>query len=161
MTVEKFNSDRLEEIFNINLMGLIYCLNEIILDFIQKRKGCIVGISSLSDSRGFPGSAAYCSSKAAVSTFLESIRIELKKYNIKVITVKPGFVKTPMTDKNEFYMPFLMSVEKASGKILKGVKKEKSIIQFPRPTVIGAKLLKFLPDKLFDYLLSFSLPAKK
>ncbi len=161
MNVEEFNSDHLEEIFNVNLMGFIYCLNEIIPDFIQKKNGCIVGISSLSEVRGFPRSAAYCSSKAAVSIFLESIRIELKKYNIKVITVKPGFVKTPMVEKNEFKMPFLMDVEKAAKIILKGIKKEKSIIQFPLPTVLSAKLLKFLPDKLFDYFFSLPLPAKK
>jgi short-subunit dehydrogenase len=161
MTVEEFNSDHLEEIFNVNLMGLVYCLNEIIPDFIQKRNGCIVGISSLSEVRGFPASAAYCSSKAAVSIFLESVRIELKKYNIKVLTVKPGFIKTPMTDKNEFYMPFFMSVEKAAGIIIRGIKKEKRIIQFPLATVLGSKLLKFLPDKVYDYLLSLPLPPRK
>ena len=161
MRVEEFDSDLLEEIFNVNLMGFIYCLNEIIPDFIKKKSGCIVGVSSLSEVRGFPKSAAYCSSKAAVSIFLESIRIELKKYNVKVITVKPGFIKTPMVEKNEFKMPFLMDVEKAAKIILKGIKKEKSIIQFPLPTVLSAKLLKFLPDKLFDYFFSLPLPAKK
>ncbi len=160
MSVEEFNADHLEETFNVNLMGLIYCLNEIIPDFIQKKNGCIVGVSSLSEVRGFPRSAAYCSSKAAASIFLESIRIELKKYNVKVLTVKPGFIKTPLADKNEFSMPFLMSVEKASGIILNGIKKEKSIIQFPLPTVLGSKLLKFLPDKVFDYLSSLPLPSK-
>jgi len=161
MSVEEFNVDLLEEIFNVNLIGLVYCLNEIIPAFIQKRNGCIVGISSLSEVRGFPASAAYCSSKAAVSIFLESIRIELKKYNIKVLTVKPGFIRTPMTDKNEFYMPFFMSVEKAAAIIIRGIKKEKRIIQFPLPTVLGSKLLKFLPDKVSDYLLSLPLPSKK
>src|SRR5690606_12156182 len=106
-------------------------------DFIHKRDGIIVGISSLAEVRGFPLSAAYCSSKSAVSIFLESIRIELKKYNIKVITVKPGFVKTHMTDKNEFHMPFLMEPERASEIIIKGIRKEKKIIQFPLPTVLG------------------------
>jgi short-subunit dehydrogenase len=161
MSVEEFDTKHLEEIINVNFIGLIYCLNEIIPEFIKKKDGCIVGISSLSESRGFARSAAYCSSKAAVSIFLESIRVELKKNNVKVITVKPGFIKTALTDKNEFSMPFLMSAEKASGIILKGIKKEKSIIQFPMPTVLGAKLLKFLPDKLFDYLSSLPLPPKK
>ena len=161
MKVEDFNSDHIEEIFNVNLIGMIYCLNELIPDFIKNKNGCIVGNSSLSEVRGFPGSAAYASSKAAVSTFLESIRIELKKYNVKVITIKPGFIKTPMTDKNEFHMPFLMEVEKASQIILKGIKKEKDIIQFPLPTVLGAKFLRIIPDKLFNYFFSLTLPAKK
>lgn len=161
MSVEEFDSNRIEETINVNLMGMIYFLNEIIPDYIQRQSGCIVGISSLSEVRGFPRSAAYASSKAAVSTFLESIRIELKRYQVKVITIKPGFVRTPMTEKNEFHMPFFMEIEKASKIILNGIQKEKSIIQFPLPTVIGTKLLKFLPDKIFDFLLSFPLPAKK
>jgi short-subunit dehydrogenase len=161
MSVEEFNPVILEEIVNVNLMGMINCLNEIIPEFIRRKGGVIVGVSSLAEARGFPRSAAYCSSKAAVTIFLESIRIELKKYKVKVITVKPGFVKTPMTEKNEFKMPFLMEVEKASGIIIKGIKKEKRIIQFPLPVVIGDKLLKLLPGSLFDYLMSLPLPSKK
>lgn len=161
MKIDKFNAERVEEIFNVNLIGFIQCLNEIIPGFIKRKHGCIIGISSLSEVRGFPGSAAYSASKAAVSIFLESLRIELRKYNVKVITVKPGFVKTSMTQKNEFFMPFYWDVKKASKKILNGIKKEKSIIQFPLPIVFGSKLLKFLPDWLFDYLLSLPLPAKK
>jgi short-subunit dehydrogenase len=161
MNVKEFNTEFIEEIINVNLMGMLHCLNEIIPDFVQDKNGFIVGISSLAESRGFPRSAAYCSSKAAVSTFLESIRTELKKYNVKVITVKPGFVKTPMTDKNEFKMPFLMESDKACKIILDGIKKEKKIIQFPLPTVAGAKLFKILPDSLFDYISGLPLPAKK
>ena len=66
-----------------------------------------------------------------------------------------------MTDKNEFKMPFLMNVEKASKIILRGIKKEKRIIQFPLPTVLGIKLLRLLPDKLFEYFASLPLPSKK
>ena len=161
MSVENFNSDIISDVINVNTIGLVNCLNEIIPDFIERKSGLIVGVSSLAESRGFPRSAAYGASKAAASSFLESIRVELKKYNVKVITVKPGFVKTPMTDKNEFQMPFLMNVEKASKIILNGIKKEKRIIQFPFPIVLGAKILKFLPDALFDYLLGLPLPTKK
>lgn len=161
ISIEEFNTELIEETINVNLMGILHCLNEIIPDFVKGKNGLIVGISSLAESRGFPKSAAYCSSKAAVSTFLESIRIELKKYNVKVITVKPGFVKTPMTDKNEFKMPFLMEPDKACKIILNGIKKEKRIIQFPLPTVAGAKLFKILPDSLFDYFSGLPLPAKK
>lgn len=161
MSIEEFNGDSINDVFNVNTIGLINCLNEIIPDFIKRKSGWIVGISSLAESRGFPRSAAYSASKVAVSAFLESIRVELKKYNVKVMTVKPGFVKTPMTDKNEFKMPFLMNVEKASEIILNGIKKEKRIIQFPLPIVLGSKILKFLPDALFDYLLSLPLPSKK
>jgi short-subunit dehydrogenase len=159
--VSDTDNSKADEIYGVNTLGLIYCINEVLNDFIKRKEGCIVGVSSLSDVRGFPKSGLYCSSKAAASTFLESLRVELKKYNIKVITVKPGFVKTPMTDKNEFYMPFLMDVEKATKIILNGIKKEKKIIRFPLPIVLGAKLVKILPDKLFDFLFSLPLPSKK
>lgn len=161
LSIEEYNSTSIDEVFNVNMLGIVNCLDEIIPEFIQKKEGYIVGITSLAETRGFPLSAAYCSSKAGASIFLESIRIELKKYNVKVINVKPGFVKTPMTDKNEFWMPFLMNVEKASKIILKGIKKEKRIVQFPLPTVLGAKLLRFLPNSLFDYFAHFQLPLKK
>ncbi len=95
----------------------------------------------------------YCASKAAASIYLEGLRVELKKYGIKVITVKPGFVKTPMTDVNEFKMPFLMPADKAAKIILKGIKKEKRIIQFPFPTVIASKLIGLMPNFLYDYLI--------
>lgn len=161
VTIKNFDADCFENIINVNLIGMIHCSNEIIPDFIKRRGGCIVGISSLSDSRGFPRSAVYCASKAGASVFLEGIRIELKKYNVKVINVKPGFVKTPMTEKNEFYMPFLMNVEKASQIIINGIKKEKRIVEFPALLVLGAKFLKLLPDFLSDFLLGLPLPSKK
>jgi short-subunit dehydrogenase len=121
----------------------------------------IVGVSSMADSRGFPKSGFYNASKAAATLLLESLRIELKPFNIKVLTVKPGFVRTPMTDKNEFHMPFLMDVDKAAKIIIDGIKKEKRIIQFPVPTMIGSKIIKFMPDQLFDFLMSKQLPARK
>ncbi len=150
-----------EQVINVNLFGLIYCIEELIDDFKKNNEGMIVGVSSLADSRGYPLSSYYSASKAAASHYLESLRVELKPYNIKVITIKPGFVRTPMTDKNEFYMPFLMDVEKAADIIVKGIKKGKTIIQFPLPVVLGSKFLKIMPNKLYDFLMSKPLPSKK
>jgi len=148
--IENFNSKRIEEVFAVNVFGIIYFVEELLHDFINRGSGTIIGVSSLAEARGFAKSGAYSASKAAISIFLESLRVELRRYGIKVLTVKPGFVKTPINDKNDFYMPFLMDVEKAAQIILKGIKKEKKIIQFPLPTVLGSKLLKFLPNILFD-----------
>jgi short-subunit dehydrogenase len=145
----EFDSLAAKETFDVNVIGMAYFFEELIPKF-KNNGGVFVGISSLADGRGFPFSGLYCSSKAAATLFLESQRIELKPLNIKVITVKPGFVKTPMTDPNKFKMPFLMDVEKAAGIILKGIEKEKRTIQFPWQTVLGAKLLRILPDPLFD-----------
>ncbi len=158
--VTDFQSSQAKNIFYVNVFGIINFLELLIPYFIENRTGMIVGVSSLADARGFTQSGFYCSSKSAATTLLESVRVELKPYNIKVLTVKPGFVKTPMTDKNEFHMPFLMNVEKAAKIILKGIEKEKRIIQFPLPIVIGSRILKIVPNFLFDWLSSRQLPQR-
>jgi len=159
--VRKFSSSTAKEIFEANTFGIINCIEQLLPDFINRKEGMIVGISSLAESRGFPKSGFYNASKAAATLLLESLRVELKPHNIKVVIVKPGFVRTPMTDKNEFQMPFLMDVNKAAKIILNGIKKEKSIIQFPLPIVIGSKIIKYMPDWLFDFLMSKELPVRK
>ena len=155
------NEDKYEQIIKVNLLGLIYCVEEVLKDFKKNKEGIIAGVSSLADSRGYPLSSYYSASKAGASKYLESLRVELRPHKIKVLTIKPGFVRTPMTDKNEFYMPFLMDVDKAADIIIKGIKKEKKIIQFPFPIVLGSKILKIIPNSLYDFLMSKQLPAKK
>lgn len=150
--VNNFNSSIAEDIFGVNVLGMIYCIEALLPGFIEKESGLIVGVSSLADGRGFPANGLYCASKAAATKLLESFRVELKEYNVKVLTVKPGFVKTPMTAKNKFKMPFLMDADKAARIILNGIKREKRIIQFPVPTVLGAKLLRVMPDFLFEFI---------
>lgn len=161
--VRKDESAKAIQTFAVNVLGMIFCANQVIPDFIQAKKGMIVGVSSLAESRGFPRSGFYCASKAAASTYLESLRVELKKFNVKVLTVKPGFVKTPMTDKNEFDMPFIIPVKKAAQIIIEGIKKEKKIIQFTLGAVLGIKILKLLPNWLFDRIAQRQLkkPLKK
>lgn len=151
-SMKNFNSVPSEEVFKVNVNGFLSFVAEIVPDMIARSYGHIIGVSSLADGRGFPRNGVYSASKAAISILLESLRIELKKYGINVITVKPGFVKTPMTDKNNFKMPFLMPSEKAAKIIITGIKKEKQIIQFPFPTVLGAKLLKLIPNRIFDII---------
>lgn len=152
MWVKDFNSQKGQQAFDINMFGVTQCVENLLPDFIKRREGMIVGVSSLAESRGWKGNGFYSASKAALSILLESLRVELKSYNIKVITVKPGFVRTPMTENNKFPMPFLMNVEKAARIIIRGIKKEKKVIQFPLPTVIGSKVLRIVPNFLFDYL---------
>lgn len=150
--VTDYKSELAEETFGVNVLGMIYWIEQLLPDYLKKEKGTIVGVSSLADNRGFTGSGFYSASKAAVSIYLEGLRVELKKHNIKVLTVKPGFVKTPMTDKNEFPMPMMLSAEKAAEIILKGIKKEKRIIQFPFPIVLSSKLIGMLPGSVYEFL---------
>lgn len=159
-SVLNYKSEEAEKTFNTNVLGAVYCIEQLLPEFISEKRGVIVGISSLGDGKGFPKSGFYSASKAAFTILLESLRIELKKYNVKVVTIKPGFVKTAMTDKNEFKMPFLISVEEGSKIILDGLKKDKSIIEFPWQTTIGAKILRMMPTKWFEAIASKELPSK-
>jgi short-subunit dehydrogenase len=156
-----YNSNAAEQTINTNVLGVVYFIEKLLPEFISEKRGVIVGVSSLGDGKGFPGDGFYSASKAALTIILESLRIELKKYNIEVITVKPGFIKTPMTDKNRFKMPYLMDVEKASKIILSGLQRDKRIIEFPWQTTIGAKILRMMPTKWFEALASSKLPAKR
>ncbi len=159
-SVLDYNSKDAETTFNTNVLGVIYCIEQLLPEFISEKRGVIVGVSSLGDGKGFPKSGFYSASKAALTILLESLRIELKKYNVKVITIKPGFIKTALTDKNEFDMPFLMSLEKASKFILNGLKKDKQIIEFPWQTTLGAKIIRMMPAKWFEILASKELRPK-
>jgi len=152
MKVDEYNSELAEDIFGANVFGIIYWIEQLLPVFLKRKEGMIVGISSLADNRGYSGSGFYCPSKAAASIYLEGLRVELKDHNVKVITVKPGFVKSPMTDKNDFKMPFLMETNKSAEIIIEGIKKEKRIIRFPLPTVIGSKLVSYMPSWLYEFL---------
>ncbi len=150
--LDDFNSDLADETFKVNVLGMIYCIEQLLPSFLEKKKGIIAGTSSLADNRGFAGSGFYCASKAAASIYLESLRVELSHFGVKVLTIKPGFVKTAMTDKNNFEMPFLLQPEKAADFILKGIQKEKPIIQFPFPIILMTKLVGLLPNWLYFFL---------
>ncbi len=146
-----FIAEKAKEVIDVNLFGIINCLEFILPDFIKSKNGMIAGVTSLADSRGWPNSGFYVASKAAASKLLESLRVGLKKYNIKVITIKPGFVRTELTAKNKFMMPFIMDADKAARIIVNGLMKEKKIIQFPLPTVLGSLLTSIVPDSLINY----------
>lgn len=151
VTPENFNSRYAEEIFGANVFGIIYWVEQLLPVFLNKERGVIVGVTSMADNRGYSGSGFYSASKAAASIFLEGLRVELADSNIKVITVRPGFVRTPMTDKNEFHMPFLMEPDEAADIIVTGIEKEKKYIEFPRIMFWITKIIGMLPARLYEY----------
>jgi short-subunit dehydrogenase len=158
-STEDYYYETAKKTFDVNVLGIVNCVENLLPDFIRRKDGMIIGVSSLADSRGWQGSGFYCASKAAATILLENLRVELQPFKVKVLTVKPGFVETPMTAKNKFPMPFLINAEKAAKIIIKGIKKEKRIIQFPFPTVLGAKLMRIVPEFLFEYI-SIKKPSK-
>jgi len=149
VTTQNFSSQIAEDIINTNFLGVVYWIEQLLPNMMKNKSGIIAPISSLADNRGYSGSGFYCASKAALSIFAEGLSIDLAKFGIKVITIKPGFVKTKMTDQNKFKMPFMISAKKAAEKIISGIEKEKTIIQFPFPTVLGAKIIGMLPNWVY------------
>ncbi len=143
--VVPFDSEKFERIIKVNLLSMAYCL-EAFLDKISPN-GRVVIVSSSVVLVPFARAEAYGASKAAASYLANSLAIDLASKNINVSLVEPGFVKTPLTDRNKFEMPFLISSEKAAEIIVKGINKNKSRIRFPSSLMIVLHLLSLLPIK--------------
>ena len=137
-----------------NFMGYVNMIQAILPSMRKQNKGTIINISSIGGLMGLPYQGFYSASKAATTIYLEGLRVELKRHDIKVITVKPGFVKTPMTDKNEFRMPLLMDADKAANIIIDGIKKEKRVIQFPWQMVLLTRIIGMIPGSIYEYLVT-------
>ncbi len=152
---ENFSSDKYKDIFNTNLFGVLHFFEYLIPLMKKNNSGTIAVTSSLADVRGFAGSAAYSSSKAALTRTLEAARAELHRHNIKIVTIRPGFVRTDMTAKNRFPMPFMIDVDQAAEIIFNALEAGKSRINFPLPTYLITNLLQMMPNVLFDFVMKF------
>jgi NAD(P)-dependent dehydrogenase (short-subunit alcohol dehydrogenase family) len=119
----------------------------------------LVGIASVAGIRGLPGAEAYSASKAAAIAYLESLRLEMRPYGIKVVTIAPGYIETPMTEINPYNMPFLLPVDRAAERFAAAIERGTSYTVIPWPMGIVAKLLRALPNWLYDRLFT-SAPRK-
>tara|TARA_Y100000588_G_C14255306_1_gene925174 strand:+ start:1832 stop:2581 length:750 start_codon:yes stop_codon:yes gene_type:complete len=142
-----FTSETVRQLIEVNLMGVVNGLAEIIPRFVKIGGGHIAVVASLSGYVGLPTASAYGASKAALINMCESLQPELKRYNVRLTLINPGFVETPLTDKNDFAMPFLISAEDAAKRIIEGLNKDKFEITFPKRLAIPMKLLRLLPYK--------------
>ena len=150
MTVKRLDTSLVEDTMQINFMGVVYASCAVLPEMIERNTGTIVAVSSLAAWRGLPTSAPYCASKAAVSAWMEGLRVELHHTNVQLCTSHPGFIRTPMTEKNKFKMPFLMEVDDAANALVKGIRKGKREINFPWRLVTLMRLVRFVPNWLFD-----------
>lgn len=140
-------------IIDINLLGMVHTFQPFIHAMKQAKKGSLVGIASVAGVRGLPGAGAYSASKAAVITYLESLRVELSVDDIHVTTIAPGYIKTPMTDINQYSMPFLMAPERAALKFAKAIAGKKRFVVIPWQMGCLARLMRFLPPWLWDLIM--------
>jgi short-subunit dehydrogenase len=139
-----------EQTFRVNVLGMLYLFDAVIPAMVSRGAGRFAGVASLAGLRGLPGSAPYSASKAAMQTFLEGVRIDLAPYGVGVTTINPGFVDTPMTEKNRFHMPLLMDATKAARIIADGLENGERVIEFPGPMSMLTRFARLLPSAIYD-----------
>jgi short-subunit dehydrogenase len=150
--VDRFNLDQALVQLDVLYVGLVRVVGTVMPDMVRRRSGDIVGMASLAGYAGLPRAAAYSSAKNAVIAFLQAIRIDLKRYGVGVVTVNPGFVKTPLTDRNDFRMPFLLTPEQAADQIVRSLLAGHEEIHFPRRLSWPLKLFTALPRPVYESL---------
>ena len=151
MKTEYFEDlDVLERIYKTNVFAMASTFHGFIAPMKSRGRGQFVGIGSVAGIRGLPGSEAYCSSKAAVISYLESLRNDVRPYGICVTTLSPGFVKTPLTAKNPYKMPFLLEPDAFARIAIQAIDAKTSYKTIPWQMGVLAKLMRILPNGLFD-----------
>ena len=153
------NAEQVRRIFAVNVDGLINTVLPAISPMVRRRRGQIALMASLAGYRGLPGAPAYCASKAAVKVFGEALRGELASEGVGVSVICPGYVDTPMTQRNRFPMPLLMDAPRAAQLIKRRLAKNKARIAFPWPMAALVWLLQALPPGAIDLALA-RLPRK-
>lgn len=148
-----FSAAEAEHLLRVNIFGVIYLYDAVIPSMIEKGSGRFAAVASIAGLRGLPTSGPYSASKAAVQAFLEAARIELADYGVGVSIVNPGWVRTPLTAKNRFPMPFLMEPEESAVVIADGLERGERVIEFPRPMSLVMRVTRLLPDALYDAIL--------
>ena len=141
-----------ERVLRTNLFGMVTTFQPFVAPMRAAGRGRLVGIASVAGIRGLPGAGAYSASKAAVIAYLESLRVELHGSGVKVVTIAPGYIETPMTAVNTYPMPFLLPVEQAAARFAKAIDAGTSYCVIPWQMGVVAKLLRLLPNPLFDRL---------
>ena len=152
---KKFNLDKIRKIMEVNYFGTMNSINSVYDYYNDKKSGQISIISSVAGYRGLPAAGAYCASKSALTSFAESLRFEMMRKNVRVSLVSPGFIKTPMTDQNDFPMPMIKSPEFAAEQIYIGLTKKTGFeIHFPKAFTFFLKFLRILPNSIYFKLIN-------
>ena len=146
--------EQIENVFKINFFGTVNSIKAVEEYYKNRNEGTIAIVSSIAGYRGLPNSTGYGPSKSALNNLAESLYFDFGRHNVRVCLVSPGFIKTPMTDKNDFKMPFLKTPEFAADKIYDGLVNKKIFeIHFPKELTLTLKFFSILPYKLYFYLI--------
>ena len=150
----RIDLDMMAKTFATNNIGVAATFHPFVRAMVQRGSGALVGIGSVAGIRGLPGHGAYCASKAAVIAYCESLRGELNASGVKVVTICPGYINTPLTQKNKYGMPFLMQPGAFAAKAFAAIEAGDSYRVIPWQMGVVAKLLRLLPNALFDKALA-------
>lgn len=151
LTEERGDLRVFEQVLRINLLGMAATFQPFIMPMRRAHAGQLVGISSVAGVRGLPGAGAYSASKAGVSRYLESLRVELRGTGVSVSEIRPGYIRTPMTDVNKYAMPFILDVDAAALRFIHAIERGSARSTIPWQMGIVAKLLAVLPSWLYDF----------
>jgi len=144
--LDPVNVADVEKQFRVNVLGVVYSIEAVLPDMLRRRRGHLAAVSSLGAYKGLPGESAYCASKAAVNVYLEGLRIHLRDKGVAVTALCPGFVKTAMTDVNEFKMPWLLTADEAARRIMRALRRRPAVYNFPWQMALVMKAMRWLPD---------------
>jgi NAD(P)-dependent dehydrogenase (short-subunit alcohol dehydrogenase family) len=151
LTEEAADAAVFRAVMDANVLGLVHTFQPFIAS-MQATGGVLCGISSVAGVRGLPGGGAYSASKAAATVYLEALRLELRARGIAVVTIAPGYIDTPMTRVNPYAMPFRMTASSAAAKVARCIARRRAYTVIPWQMAWVARVLKWLPDGLFDLL---------
>ncbi|OIR10474.1 2-(R)-hydroxypropyl-CoM dehydrogenase [mine drainage metagenome] len=143
-----------QNIMDINVLGMVKTFQPFHAAMREAKQGTLVGIASVAGFRGLPGSGAYSASKAAAMSYLESLRVELHGSGVKVVTICPGYIKTPMTDINTYPMPFILEADEAARRMARAIERGASFSVVPWQMGLTGWLLKRLPNWIYDPVFS-------
>ena len=144
--------DAFERVLRTNLLGMVATFQPFVAPMRQRGSGRLAGIASVAGVRGLPGAGAYSASKAGTISYLESLRVELRGSGVRVVTVAPGYIATPMTAVNSYPMPFLLPAEQAAPRIAAAISAGRSWAVVPWQMGVAARVLRWMPNALFDAL---------
>ena len=153
-TAVRDDIDVMARTFATNNIGMAATFQPFVDAMAQRRSGTLVGIGSVAGIRGLPGHGAYCASKAAVISYCESLRGEMRPHGVRVVTISPGYIDTPLTQQNRYGMPFLMQASDFADRAFKAITAGVSYRVIPWQMGVVAKLLRMVPNGLFDKLLA-------
>lgn len=152
LTAESDDLPVFRRVIETNVMGMVHTFAPFVAPMTAAGRGTLVGVASVAGIRGLPGAGAYCASKAAAIAYLESLRVELHDSGVKVVTLVPGYVDTPMTAVNDYPMPFMLPADIAARRLAAVIDRGRSYAVVPWQMALVAKLLRVLPNALFDRL---------